>query len=512
MFPQWTSQPVPAGIQFLSSISFVNFKGVAGAQRDSVITGDIIYTSNGGTNWLVSTVPANTGMVNTVQLINEQIGYASGRIAGIGGMFLKTTDGGVNWFNYGALPFWITAINGQLFLNETIGYITVDSAQYACLLKTTDGGLTWNKKLWLNIPPIFNKIIFGNSSTGFIFANYGPNNHIIYRTTDSGETWGINYSLASSPIWDMTFSDGETYYFTSNYSAYKTTNAGNTWTQMTINGQNLMFGYINFFSGGNKGFMFANNNISAYYFISNDRGNTWTQPILSFSEVPSNAGCMVSEDKWYLITNNLSGAKIFMTLNGGTPVELTSFLADIAPGKVILHWSTATETNNRGFEIERFSGEPDSWRTIGYVSGNGTSTEKHSYTFTDKITEPGKFFYRLKQVDFDGKFEYSKEIESDASIPSKFGLSQNYPNPFNPSTIISYQLSSDSKVKLTLYDITGREAVVLVNQVKAAGTYNVLLEADKFGLSSGTYFYTIDINPLNGDKNFRSTKKMIYLK
>src|ERR1035437_9855532 len=128
MFPQWTSQPVPAGIQFLSSISFVNFKGVAGAQRDSVITGDIIYTSNGGTNWLVSTVPANTGMVNTVQLINEQVGYASGTIPGIGGMFLKTTDGGVNWFNFGNLPSWVYYVDAHFFMNETTGYITVDSA------------------------------------------------------------------------------------------------------------------------------------------------------------------------------------------------------------------------------------------------------------------------------------------------------------------------------------------------------------------------------------------------
>src|ERR1035437_1309260 len=497
MFPQWTSQPIPAGIQILSGISFVDLRGIAGGyNNDSVITGDIIYTSNGGTNWLVSTVPANTGMVNTVQLINEQIGYASGRIAGIGGMFLKTTDGGVNWFNYGALPFWITAINGQLFLNETIGYITVDSAQYACLLKTTDGGLTWNKKLWLNIPPIFNKIIFGNSSTGFIFANYGPNNHIIYRTTDSGETWGINYSLASSPIIDMTFSDGETYYFVSTINnAYKTTNAGTTWNQMPVTDQNIGFTHINFIPGGNTGFVIAGG-IGNTFFRSTDRGNTWTQASLfPASNVMLSATCMVSDYKWYVAISSRTQGSIYMTLNGGTPVELTSFLADIAPGKVILHWSTATETNNRGFEIERFSGKPGSWRTIGYVSGNGTSTEKHSYTFTDKITEPGKFFYRLKQVDFDGRFEYSKEIESDASIPSKFGLSQNYPNPFNPSTIISYQLSSDSKVKLTLYDITGREAVVLVNQVKAAGTYNVLLEADKFGLSSGTYFYTIDINP-----------------
>ena len=105
MFPQWTSQSVPAGIQILSGLSFVDLRGVAGGyNNDGLVTGKIIYTSNGGTNWLVSTVPANTGMVNTVQLINEQIGYASGTIAGIGGMFLKTTDGGVNWSNYGTLP------------------------------------------------------------------------------------------------------------------------------------------------------------------------------------------------------------------------------------------------------------------------------------------------------------------------------------------------------------------------------------------------------------------------
>ena len=172
------------------------------------------------------------------------------------------------------------------------------------------------------------------------------------------------------------------------------------------------------------------------------------------------------------------------------PVELTSFTAEIAVKSVELKWNTATETNNYGFEIQRSAVSPQQsdnmWSKIGFVEGNGTTNAPKSYFFTDKSAS-GKTSYRLKQIDRDGKFEYSQTVEIiAASSPKEFALEQNYPNPFNPTTAIGYQLSANSFTTLKIYDAIGREVATLVNEVKEAGTYSAQFDGAK--LSSGIYF------------------------
>jgi hypothetical protein len=190
------------------------------------------------------------------------------------------------------------------------------------------------------------------------------------------------------------------------------------------------------------------------------------------------------------------------------PVELTSFTAFASGDNVILNWKTSTEKNNRGFEIQNSEvGDQKSevkWEKIGFVEGSGTTTEPKSYSFTDKNIASGKYFYRLKQIDFDGSFDYSNEIEAGITAPKRFSLEQNYPNPFNPVTSIEYSLPNASQVSLIVYNILGQQVAELVNGNIKAGEHTVTFDASKLG--SGIYYYRLQ------SENNISIKKMVFVK
>jgi len=186
------------------------------------------------------------------------------------------------------------------------------------------------------------------------------------------------------------------------------------------------------------------------------------------------------------------------------PVELTSFTASVENGYVNLMWTTAGEINNNVFEIERI--DPNTtWQTIGTVDGYGTTVNHKKYEFRNYLSDnfSEKYAYRLKQIDFDGTFNYSDEIE--VVIKQKnIRLLGNYPNPFNPTTKIKFQVTYSGLVSLKVYDVLGNEVATLVNEEKAAGNFEV--EFDATNLTSGIYFYQMKAG------NFIETKKMILLR
>lgn len=214
-------------------------------------------------------------------------------------------------------------------------------------------------------------------------------------------------------------------------------------------------------------------------------------------------------DKWSFSPNPFGPG-----IGGGfVPVELSSFTTVKSGNNVILNWSTVSETNNYGFEIERktiSSSSGAKWITIGFKKGKGTTTEINHYLFTHELEGlSGKISYRLKQIDFDGSFEYSNEIEVDVNVVNEFMLYQNYPNPFNPSTKIRYSIPGNGKgesgnVLLKVYDVLGNEVATLVNEQKAPGSYKVNFDASH--LSSGIYFYKIQAG------GFNKVMKMILLR
>ncbi len=210
----------------------------------------------------------------------------------------------------------------------------------------------------------------------------------------------------------------------------------------------------------------------------------------------------------------LIGAVIDSTTYGvlhPLPVELASFTASVSGNNVSLNWMTASEINNRGFEVERkvlstqSSVSNSKYEVVGFVHGKGTTTEINHYTFVDNSLSPGSYQYRIKQIDYDGSFEYYNLTETvEIGLPAEFVLEQNYPNPFNPSTVISYRLPVTGFVSLKIFDVLGNKVATLADEYKPAGLYEV--EFDASSLASGIYYYQLHTN------SFIQTKKMVLLR
>jgi hypothetical protein len=192
------------------------------------------------------------------------------------------------------------------------------------------------------------------------------------------------------------------------------------------------------------------------------------------------------------------------------PVELTSFTAQVSDQTVILSWITATELNNRGFEIQRFTDAESNWEVVGYVAGFGTTTEPKTYSFIDVDITNGIYHYRLKQIDYDGTSSYSDEIKVVVDLtPNEYALFQNYPNPFNPNTSVKFQVPKSGNVTIKIYDMLGQEVRTLFAEEVLRGTYTVdwdgLSDAG-VQMSSGTYIYRMTAG------EFVQSKEMVLLK
>jgi hypothetical protein len=206
----------------------------------------------------------------------------------------------------------------------------------------------------------------------------------------------------------------------------------------------------------------------------------------------------VTEDGWYV-------DDIGILIYSIVPVELSSFTVNAGDNKVMLNWITSTELNNLGFDVERKSLSGKSgWQKIGFVKGNGTTSDISEYSFTDNKPLKGKSLYRLKQIDFDGSYKIFNSIEVEFAGINEFKLENNYPNPFNPETRISYSIPQNSFVLIKVYDMLGNEVARLVDEQQPAGRYEVVFDGSD--LSSGVYLYTMKA----GD--FTSTKKLVLMK
>ncbi len=267
-------------------------------------------------------------------------------------------------------------------------------------------------------------------------------------------------------------------------------------TNQPVSGRNVTYEWLPVFDNGHQ----FGSNVRAQMFTSTNNGTNWS-PVGAYIDPTTYSPTLrgISASVTHFSQWTISGE------DAPLPVTLSAFTAVSGGRDVQLHWATESEINNAGFNIEKTISGLDNWTTSGFVKGSGTKSTPTNYSFTDKNLESGTYQYRLKQIDNNGNYQYftlSTVIE--ISLPSKFTLLQNYPNPFNPSTKIDFSLPNDAVVNLKIYDITGREVEVILNELRKAGYYSVTFDASK--LSSGVYFYKLAA----GD--FSAIKRMVLVK
>jgi len=489
--------------------------------------GLVLNTSDGGITWNIKP-PTQTSYDNFgIAAFDIDTAFVIGSTV-LGGIYpyeakiWKTTDAGNTWMekyyssnNVGNNIHFFDSNNG-VYLGDPS---PLNSSQWN-ILTTTDGGNSWNRVPSSNYPPSDSVCgeyglirSYGAHGDNVWFSTYydycSTKNNRIFRSTDRGYNW-IAFDMPyqgytagwisfSSSTYGVAISD--TYGLVS-----RTTDGGATWAIIdTINiyvpwAVRNSPGYANFFIAVGED---ASTNGISYY--SNNFGTFWNT--LSAPSQSILLDVSLTQDSAWAVGND--GTILTLNIESIIPVELTSFTAVSQFGKVILNWSTATEINNLGFEIERkiISNEINGdWILVGFREGYGTTTEPREYSFVDDISEiaANSLSYRLKQIDFDGTCEYSDEVLVDNPAPSDFALHQNYPNPFNPVTTISYSLPLKSQVEIVIYNTLGEQVKQLVNGEKEVGTHKVKLNA--ISLPSGIYFYRLQAG------SFVETKKMVLLR
>ena len=418
-------------------------------------SGIILHTTNGGQEWILQS-SGKTLLLRHVCFIDVDNGW----VVGHAGTILRTTNGGDTWTEKSSGT--TIMLNGVSFINLNNGTTVSDNG---IILRTTNGGESWINQS-SGTTNSLGRVYFSDANIGTAVGNGGT----ILRTTDGGQNWLSQTSGTTNWLQDVSFTDinigtavGE------GGTILRTTNGGHNWFPQVSGIHTWIYGV--FFTDANNGTAVASFAIPDYGFIirTTNGGENWilqsegTHDLFGVSFIDENNGWVVG-----------GKGTILHTTNGGNPVpvELNSFSATANGKEVTLNWSTATELNNQGFEVQRKFGAND-FMTVGSVKGNGTTTSPNNYTYIDKLTDAGKYFYRLKQIDFGGKYEYSQVVEVNWSPFTTYKLEQNFSNPFNPTTTIGFGIPEKGNVRLSVLNILGEEIRILLNEEKEAGYHSI---------------------------------------
>jgi photosystem II stability/assembly factor-like uncharacterized protein len=433
--------------------------------------GGLFRTSNGGSSWVSATagINQNENAAWVAPIIEHPT--TSGTFFTARQSVYRSTNNGASWTAISS------NVNGGAAVRELAISKTNPSVLYAAsnslVFLSTDGGATFtNKTTGLPGRTITSVNVHPDDENIAILTFSGFSTNKVYKTIDMGNSWfSINGNLPDSPVNDCFIytedaTHPNTYFVATDIGVFLTQDDGANWAELPNNLPNTV--------------------------------------ILHLDYSPSNK----------MLRAGTHGRGVYEAYIDFTiPVELSSFTAETDVNKVLLKWSTATETNNLGFEVERKLKNQE-WVRIAFVDGNGTTTEIHNYNYTDDYSlQPyeGTALYRLKQIDYDGSFEYSNQAAANLSfIPSEIYISQNYPNPFNPSTTIKFSIPEESQVKINIYNSIGEVVENLVNNEYEPGNYEVSWNAANY--PSGIYFYSFEVSRADGIPVQREVRKIVYLK
>jgi photosystem II stability/assembly factor-like uncharacterized protein len=453
-------------------------------------SGTILKTTNGGESWIPKT-SSTSNNIKDIVFTNKNTGFIT-----CPGKILRTNDCGESWSVIFTGP---ENFNSITFADSITGYVAGDyvsgTQNYLKIFKTTDGGTSWNtvyneSGLFLEL----RDISFADISNGMAVGYNG----VIYKTNNAGISWNkVVHSPGSPGFFSVFYLDSENALLGS-LDLIRTTDGGSSWFTVYSPSMGTIQGisFPDMVSGVAVGSQGVNSN--ALIIKTSNGGMSWTEDPVFFPGLYD--VCFTDLNHGTAVGRN---GTILRTINYSLPVQFTSFTAEVISGGVELGWRTASEINNRGFEVQRKIPEGE-WVIISFKTGAGTTSEISNYSFLDKPEITGEYYYRLKQIDFNGSFEYSDEVSVYFNYAEKFSLKQNYPNPFNPITRITFSIPEDTKVTLVVYDILGNEIKNLVNDNFSAGSYD--LDFNAGSLASGIYFYKLSAG------KYSETKKLQFLK
>lgn len=487
------------------------------------IWGDKTYAQGGDKQWMALDKSSSSGSGHIYAYWTSFYSVCSP------GSFTRSTDGGIFFEDCVTIPnhpYWGTlavASNGDLFVGGSLGWDFLvaksSNAKFAGQtvawdMNTTvnlDGSITYG--VGPNPGGLLGQTIIAIDTSG---GTYHNNIYLLCSVERNSNPDPLDVMFARSTDGGVSFSSPIKINDDIGTSAYQ-------WFGTMSVAPNGRIDVVWLDTRDNPGTYLS----ALYYSNSTNGGETWSanQRLSDYFDPHVGWPNQNKMGDYFDMVSEVNGAHLAWaaTFTGGqdvyysfitdttiVPVELSSFTG-IANGKeVILSWSTTTELNNQLFEVQRSINGND-FSSIGFVNGKGTTTERQNYSYRDKIIADGKYYYRLKQIDYLGQSEYSDIIEIDIKIFNSFLLEQNYPNPFNPVTTIGYGLKEKSNVKITVINSIGEEVALLVNEEKEPGYHTVEFNAASHSgnvrnLSSGVYFYQLKA----GD--FVELKKMILLR
>ncbi len=484
--------------------------------------GGINITYNGGVSWKkVKFLPFTQFYEITMDFTHPERLYGG------------TQDNGTLRTLTGRVDDWEAIYGGDGFyplVDPSNSNIIYAESQFGYLGKSTDGGRYFSTVLTginSSEPTNWSTPVVMDPKTPTVLY-YGTDR--VYQTVNGARTWraispDLTKNLADSRLGTVTTiavapsNAAVIYAGTDDGNVWLTTNTGLNWkqinqglpyrwvTRLAVDPTNYKIAYVTF-----SGLKWKSP--QAHVFQTQNAGDTWTDISHNLPDAPVNAivvdpiypnnlfvgtdvGCYFSSDygaNWDVLGNGIPIVPVYsliihpkqrllaigthgrsmytLSIQNFYPVELATFTATLTEKGARLHWRTATETNNWGFYVEKRL-PPAAFQTLGFIKGAGTSAAPQDYTYLDPNLMAGLTEYRLRQVDLDGKFDYSEIVTLEMAAPEQFALHANFPNPFNANTTISFQVREKTWLTLRIYNAQGQLVHTLLAAEKLPGNYQV---------------------------------------